>query len=181
MKFVRVCLWTFAGLLLVGTAAPVHAQGMGRGFNPSQMRQAITGRIQEQVGFTDEEWAIVEPKIWRVLGLQIDSGTGPLGSMVGQFRGRGGGGAGGGRGNVNTFISQIFNNGNPSPAMTKRQELETLVEDPDTAPNVFRVKLEEYRTAVKKVKEELTAAQADLQSVLTVRQEAELLQMGFLE
>jgi len=183
MKAARVCFWMMAALLVMGMAQPLHAQNMGRGnFNVNQIRQGITSRIQQQVGFTDDEWAVVEPKLWRVLALQVDSGSGPLGSMMGNLRG-GRGGAGGGRGgfNMNMIISQLFNNGTPSPAMTKREELQTMLDDPDSTPNAFRVKLEEYRAAVKKVKEQLTSAQADLQSVLTVRQEATLMQMGFLD
>jgi len=168
-----------AALLMAGIAQTAHAQNMGRqNINGQQIRQMFLGRMQEQVGFTDEEWAVVEPKLWRVLGLQVDAGTGTLGSMVGGLRGGRGGGGGF---NINAMISQIFNNGTPSPAMTKREELSTMLNDPDSTPAAFRVKLEEYRAAVKKVKEQLTAAQADLQSVLTVRQEATLMQLGFLD
>jgi hypothetical protein len=172
-----VVLAAFA--LMAGVSLPAAAQGGGgggRNINPAQIRQALLGQVQAQVGFTDDEWAIVEPKLWRVAALQVDSASGPLGSMLGGARGGRGGGF-----NLNMIISQVFNNGQPSPAMTRQQELQALVNDPGATPQAFRVKLEEYRTAIKKVKADLVLAQADLQSVLTVRQEAALMQIGFLE
>lgn len=171
-----------AGALMAGVALPAAAQGGGggRNINPAQIRQAVLGQVQMQVGFTDDEWAIVEPKLWRVAALQVDSASGPLGSALGGFRGGRGGGGGGGF-NLNMIISQVFNNGQPSAAMARQQELQALVNDPGATPQAFRVKLEEYRTAIKKVKADLAQAQADLQSVLTLRQEAALMQIGFLE
>jgi hypothetical protein len=176
-----------AALILTAVCAlPVRAQmgpgggggGMG-GFDPSQMRSRITGRIQDQVGFTDEEWAVVEPKIWRVMALQVDTGAGGLGGMLGAFRGRGGAGPGGF--NFSTMLSQIFNNGRASVVTTKRDELQAAVDNQDSTPQQLAIKLEEYRTAVKKAKGELVQAQSDLRDVLTLRQEAMLIQMGFLD
>src|SRR5947208_3330951 len=88
MKAARACFWLLVAVLVMGTASSAHAQNMGRAnVTTDQIRQGIMGRLQQQVGFTDEEWAIVEPKLWRVLALQVDSGSGPLGSMVGGLRG----------------------------------------------------------------------------------------------
>lgn len=184
MKSARLVVWILAALLAGAAATPAHAQGMGRfNMDPAQIRQMVLGRFQEQVGFSEDEWRIVEPKLWKVLALQVESGSGPLGGMVGGARAfaRGGGGGRGGGFNMNMIISQVFNNGQVSPALQKQQELQDLLDDPGATPQAFRVKLEEYRAAVKKVKEQLTAAQTDLQGVLTLRQEAALMQIGFIE
>jgi hypothetical protein len=179
-------VWTLAAALMtLGTALPARAQGMGAGgFNidPAQIRQMVLGRFQEQVGFSPEEWQVVEPKLWKVLALQVESGSGPLGGMVGGARAVSRGGAGGRGGfNINAIIAQVFNNGQPSQAIQKQQELQALIDDPGATPQAFRVKLEEYRAAVRKVKEQLVQAQSDLQGVLTLRQEAAMIQIGFLE
>jgi hypothetical protein len=183
MKVARQIVWTLGALVLaVSTSLPARAQGMG-GFNidPVQIRQMVLGRFQEQIGFTDEEWKVVEPKLWRVLALQVESGSGTLGGMVGNARGLARGGAGRGGFNMNAIIAQVFNNGQPSVAIQKQQELQALIDDPGATPQAFRVKLEEYRAAVRKVKEQLLEAQTNLQGVLTLRQEATLMQMGFLD
>ncbi len=160
--------------------------GGGGGFqiDPTQIRQQILGQVQQQVGFTDEEWAAIGPKLWNVLALQVDSGTGAIGGMVGGLRGRGGaGGRGGpgGAGGISGIISQIFNNGQPSVVATKTQELQDAVTNPDSTPAQLRTKLEEYRAAVAKVRVQLAAAQADLEGLLTLRQEAVLMSLGFLD
>ena len=178
-------------LALTGSALGQGFGGGGGGFNPAQLRQAILGRIQGQVGFTDDEWTVVEPRLWRIVGLQAQTGSGQIGSAAGMMRrlgrGRGGGGgpgavpAGGMNFDPNAIMSQIFNDGKPIPALEAEQGLEALLDDPNSSTDQIEIKLREYRDAVKKAKTELAAAQKDLQNLLTVRQEAILVQMGLID
>lgn len=170
-------LTLFALLGTLPLATPAYAQaGGGRQIDPTQIRQAVLGRVQTSVGFSDEEWSAVEPKLWRVVTIQADTGTGAA-SMLRNLGGRGGrGGAG-----VSTLLAQIFNNGKPSVVAAKSQELQAAIDDPNSTSQVIALKLAEYRDAVARAKTQLLAAQADLQSLLTLRQEALLMQMGFLD
>jgi hypothetical protein len=59
-------------------------------------------------------------------------------------------------------------------------DLRAAIADPHTSDTIFAHKLAAYREARDKAKENLTAAQKDLVDVLTVRQEAELAQMGLV-
>jgi hypothetical protein len=163
------------GAGLVSSASAQMGGGQGFQIDPTQIRQMVLGYVQTNVGFTDEEWKAIEPRIWKVLALQVDTGTGGLGAVANTGRGGRGGGT------VNTFVMQLFSNGKPTQAMKLRQDLQALVEKTDASPQELTVKLAEYRDAVAKAKVELTTAQEDLRSLLTYRQEAILIQMGFLD
>ena len=90
--------------------------------------------------------------------------------------------AGGGGGyDTNSIINQIFNNGQPLPVLQRQQELSTLLDDPRSTDLQISTKLREYRDAIVKVKEELATAQKELQDLLTLRQEAMLVEMGYLD
>jgi hypothetical protein len=170
-------------------ALPAFAQGGGFGaggfggggggfqIDPQQIQQRLLGNVQDQVGFTDDEWKVVQPRLWKVLSLQVQSGTGGLGGIARLFRqGRGGGGF-----DPNTMISQIFNNGQPLPVLQRQQELSNLLDNPGSTDMQLSAKLREYRDALAKVREELAVAQKDLQGLLTLRQEAILVEMGYLD
>jgi hypothetical protein len=182
----RTRLGSIAAVLLAGSlASQASAQFGGRGLDPAAMRDRMLQQVKDDVAFTDEEWGVVQPKLWKVVGLQIETGTGSLGNLTRLVRGfgRGRGGANGQDPNalMNQMVAQLFFNGRPSLAMTKRQELETAVSDVNSTPQLLAVKLEEYRSAVSKAREQLLIAQEDLRGVLTFRQEAILMEQGFLE
>jgi len=169
------------GVMALGAAGFAQNYGGGYGggagggaINTDRIRQALLARVQNQVEFTDEEWSVVEPKLWKVVGLQAQTGQGTLGQLV--SRARGGGGL-----DVNSLISQALNNGNPLPVLQLQQELQDLVDDPNTPLNLIEAKLQQYRAVMAQAKAQLEAAQEDLQSVLTLRQEEALLELGYLE
>jgi hypothetical protein len=146
--------------------------GRNRGnFDPAQMRQRMMDRLKEQLGTTDEELQVLQPRIEKIFQLQRDASGGGRGF----FRM----GRGGNNGNNNN------NNGNAdqptSPVQERMRELQTLLENKDTPPDQIKSKLTELRDARAKAKEDLAKAQADLRDVLTQRQEAVLVTMGILE
>ena len=62
-----------------------------------------------------------------------------------------------------------------------QQDLRMSVERKDTSAESIAAKLTAYRQARDKVREELLAAQKDLKSAVTPRQEAILVIMGLLD
>ncbi|HWB59029.1 MAG TPA: hypothetical protein VG733_06040, partial [Chthoniobacteraceae bacterium] len=69
------------------------------------------------------------------------------------------------------------------PAMQgspESQALSAAVQSDATSDNDLKAKMDAVRAARKKAEDELASARADLQKVLTVRQEAILLNMGIL-
>ena len=154
MKTIAKRVWGAVLVLGLVGAMGLPAWGQGGGFNidPTVIRQRLLGNIQTQVGFTDEEWSVVEPKLWKIVGLQAETGTGAIGGLAGQARGLGGGRGGRGGFQVNTLLSQIFNNGQPSQVTTKMTELQAVLDRDDSTPMEIKNKLEEYRAAVAKSK-----------------------------
>ena len=175
----------FVAISMVGIAiAPAPAQVAPGGFqiDPTVIRQGIMGRMQPQLGFTDEEWIVIEPKLWKLIGLTVDANASALGNFGrGGGGGAGGGGRGGAGGGLGNILAQIFNNGQPSAVATRRDAMQKAIDTLDTTPQQFRLLLSEYRTAVAKARDQLQLAQRDLQNVLTVRQEAVLLGLGLLD
>ena len=150
--------------------------GRNRGnFDPAQMRQRMIERLKEQLGASDEELQVLQPRIEKVWQLQRDTAAG-RGFFGGTRRGMGGP-----NGNTNNN-----NNGNnadqqQSPVQERMRELQTLLENKDTPAEQIKGKLAELRDARTKAREELTKAQQELRDVLTQRQEAVLVTMGVLE
>ena len=136
---------------------------------PDEFRAAAAARMKEALGATDAEWAVLGPKVEKVQTLQFQSMAGR--GMFGRGgRGGQGGGPGGGQGA-----------GFSSPVVDASRELQTLLENKDATPEQIKAKLTALRDARAKIKEELTKAQTELREVLTVRQEAVLVERGLLD
>ena len=176
-------------VLIAGTATLTSAQpaadttppaqqggGAGGGGNRADFRERMNARLKEGLGATDDEWKVLQPKIEKVNTLRMQSFGG--GMMGGGGRGRrgGGNGEGGGAGPGNDAAAQP-----PSETRKAAQDLRTALDDKSSSVDVIKAKLEALRQARAKAKEELTAAQKDLQSVLSVKQEAFLVMIGTLE
>jgi hypothetical protein len=153
---------------------PAQGEGRQRGgdrgnFNPEEFRQRMAERLKTSLKVTDEEWAVIAPLIEKVQTKQRDA----MGSRFGGFGGRGGGDRGGSPGGGSTTSDR--------PGAAESAALRTALESDSTSPEELKAKL----TAVRKVREknaaELAAARADLQKVVTVRQEAVLVSMGILD
>ncbi len=157
-----------------------------RGFDPSRMRAMMMERIKEQMGATDEEWIVIEPLLSDVMEKQRSAQGGlmrglmrpPRDQQPGQppadFDGpppegmppQGGPGGPGG--------PMAFDN-NESSA------LQTALDNAGSSTEDIQAKLTELRTARKKAETELKTAREALRSVLTLRQEAQLVLMGILD
>lgn len=65
--------------------------------------------------------------------------------------------------------------------MTAGRELRELLQDDAAANDAIKQKLETFRAARKQAETQLDAARAELQGLVTLRQEALLVSMGLLE
>jgi peptidoglycan hydrolase CwlO-like protein len=136
----------------------------GGNFDPAQFRQRMMDNIKEQLGATDDEWQVLQPKIEKVMTSQRDVRAG-MG-----FRRAGGGGGGG-----------PFGATDDSPVAKATQDLRDTLDNKDSTPETITQKLSALRDARTKAQANLTSAQKDLKDVLTQRQEAALVMMGMLE
>lgn len=164
-----------AGLAGYALAQDAGGQG-GRGgpggrFDPAQFRQRMFDRMQEQLGASEDEWKVLQPKIEKVMNAQRDGRGG------GGFMGMMGAGAPGGRrpGGQNTDRQP------ETPVGKAAQDLRTTLENKDASADEISKKLQALRDAREQAKQELAKAQKELKELLSQRQEATLVMSGMLD
>ena len=167
-----------AGAETAAPAAPAAAPaggggfaGGGRGgnFDPAAMRQAMMQRMKEQLGATDQEWTVIEPKLTKVMDLSRQ-----LQPARGGMFGRGGRGGAGGAPAAAPMAPQ-------NDVEKARAALQATLDDSGAKPEVIKQQLAALRDAKEKVRQDLDKATTDLKSVLSVRQEALLVMAGSLD
>ena len=146
--------------------------GQGGNFDPAQMRANFLQRIKEQLGATDEEFAALQPKLEKLMTAQRDARAGGFG----RGGGRRGGGQGGNTDNQNATAQQ-----NQSAVAKAQADLRTVLDNKDSKPDEIKSKLAALRDAREKAKADVASAQKELRELLTQRQEAVLVNMGFLD
>ena len=165
---------------------PNNGGGPGGGGNFNNFRQQMNDRLKAMLKATDDEWTVIQPLLEKVQTAQraTMTGRGGFGGGGGR-RGGGGGGQGGGPGGGGPGGGGPggggggrFGGGQQSPEATA---LSTALASDSTSPDDIKAKLQALRDARKKAQGDLDAARADLEKVLTLRQEATLVQMGVLE
>jgi HlyD family secretion protein len=180
MRLTRQCLFStlLAILLCAVPSTSAFAQagggqgGGGQGgpprFDPAQFRQMMMDRLREQLKASDDEWAVLQPKIEKVMQAQQNSMGGGMGMGMLFGGGRGPGGPGGG-------------GENPSPVAKASRELQTAVQDGNAAPADLKRKMTALREARDAARKELADAQKALLDVLSPQQEAVMLAVGFVQ
>jgi len=143
--------------------------------DPSIIRKAAMARymerLRQQLGASEEEWKVLEPKVDKLLQAQQDVRAGVRGI------GGGGGGFGGGRGGG-------FFGANAAPQSEVEQAAAALrgaARDPDVAARDTVIALKDYRKAREKARQRVANAERELKELLSQRQEAILLMNGMLE
>ena len=142
--------------------------GMGT-FDANVMRAAQETRMKEALGCTDEEFKVLQPKLEKVQTLSRDLRGGGMGGMMGGRGARNGPGGGAPAAEPTTDV------GKAAAALTKG------LANKDAPAEEIKTALQALRDAKAKVKTELEAAVKALKEVLTVRQEAQMVQMGVIE
>ncbi len=136
-------------------------------FNPEQLRDRIrqfnAARIKEQLKATDDEWALIEPLIARVLEVRRELRPG------GPAMGRG------------VPFGLPVEAGDESAVRQAADELRKALDADSAEADVIQEKLRALRAERAAVEEKLNEAQEELRSKLTVRQEARLTLMGILD
>ena len=141
-------------------------QGRGR-FDPEQMRQRIAERMKEMLGATDEEWAVIGPRLEKVQALAREAGGGTRGLFG--FRRRGG-------------EEGEEEAEEPESEMEKATAaLRAVLDEQTSTATQIRASLTAYRAAREKARQELAKGQAQLREVLSMRQEAQLVLIGTLD
>jgi hypothetical protein len=172
-----------AAALCLG-ANQAAAQGRGN-FDPAQMRQRMMDRYKEAFEVTDDsEWKVLEAAIGKVMDAQQE-----LRSAGGGMFGRGGRG---GRNNNNANADQASQSdqngqnggrrrgGFGGPPSAEVEALQKAIDD-KASPDDIKAKLAKVREAAKTKEAKLVAAQADLQKLLSARQEASAVLLGLLK
>jgi len=134
--------------------------------NWQDMQKRMDQRTMEQLGVSEEEWAVLKPKIDKVRTLRMQSMTG-FGGMGFGAPGGPGGPFGGDRA--------------ASPVQQANRELQDALNNKGTPDDVVKAKLAAVRDAKAKAQQDLKAAQDELKDLVTARQEATLVTMGVLE
>jgi len=141
----------------------------GFGGDPAEFQQRMLERVKENLEVKDDaEWKAIEPLVTKVMEAQREAMTSRFrGAFGGRGRGgEGGGGGGGGRGGF----------GEPSP---EQEALQKAIDSKASNADI-KAAVAKYREARKAKEAALTKAQDDLKKVLSVRQEAILVNTGML-
>jgi len=160
-------------------AQPQNFQQGGQQIDPQQAQQAYrqfmdrdTQQIREQLGVTDEEWAVIQPRIQKVRDAEQAAGQGQLNQLGRLARGR----PGQGGINVNALLGI-----KDSTVQQRQAELQKAIDDPNSTEAQIKQRLDAVREAKVRAMQVLAQARKELIEILTQRQEAILFQMGLLE
>ncbi|HEY4329928.1 MAG TPA: hypothetical protein VGN88_09340 [Phycisphaerae bacterium] len=147
----------------------------------NRTQQGRMSSLQQQLNATDEEWAVLAPKIQKVMDLSAD-----LGRTAATGNNRLGGL--GGRGQQLYQVSAV-NPQNPQAQSQPAQglvakalaELQAVLADAASSDSQVVVKLKALRDAKEQVKTQLAAAEKDLLALVTLRQEGVLIMNVIVE
>jgi len=134
------------------------------------MQQRQMDRYKEQLGCSDDEFAVIQPRLQKVLDAQTAARAGGMMGGRGGRGGRGGMGMMGGQGA----------DAEPTPVQEAMTELQTTLEKEAPTTAEIQAKLTALRGAQEKAAQQLADAQKALKDVLTLKQEAQLCLMGIL-
>ena len=123
--------------------------------------------LQEPLGASDDEFTAILPALEKVADAQLEA----LGGMA-RFRNFGPPGQG---------TNGPQNNQNLTPVDRASLDLQAVLDDPNSNPDLIKNKLDMLRNAKAKASQDLLVARNELRSLLTVRQEAVLVTEGMLD
>lgn len=139
-----------------------------------QFRLRRQEQMREQLGATEEEWKVLQPRIEKVQQLQRDSRSG-----FGAFGGRAAGRRARRPGEAQQ--PEAAPERQQSEVEKKTEALRNLLDDKASGAPAIKAALDALRKARQNAQLELAAARKELRSIVSVRQEAQLVLMGTLE
>src|SRR5579862_2785881 len=163
-------LWLGGGSLFAQNNNGGGPGGPGGNFDPAQFRQFMMDRIRENLSVTnDDEWTAIQPLVQKVMDARRDAGPG-FGMGMGMMGGPGGPPPGGGP-PPNGGPGGGGRRGGFGPQPSEEQKaLQKALDDNAGLPQI-KDALAKLRASRKDRQAKLEAAQANLKSVLTSRQE----------
>lgn len=188
-RMIKSTLLAGALLLFSGTAS-MWAQPAGGppgggpgGFDPAQMQQRMMDRMREQLDVkSDDEWKLIQTRIEKVMAARREAGGMGMGmgGMMGPRRQQQ---QGQDNQNANANNQQRRQRGGMFGPQTPNPEAEALQKaiEAKAGKEDIKAKLDAYRASMKTREAALEKAQADLQQVLSVNQEAQAVLMGLLK
>lgn len=164
---VGVC-WLAQAICQDAPARKGRRDGTGDSSRMAEFRQRMEQRMREQLGATEEEWKVLQPRIDKVRQLMRQT--------------RGGFSAFGGRGRRPGGAQPAATPAREQSDVEKKTEaLRSLLADKASTPDAVKAALEALRKAREKAEEDLAVARKELQEIVTVRQEAALVLTGVLQ
>jgi hypothetical protein len=157
--------------------------GGRRNFDPAQFRQQMLDGLKDSMEVTnDDEWNVLQAAIGKVMDANQDvqSSTPRAFGRGGRNR-NGGGGNGGGGTNANGGGGGGNGGGRRGPAPSPEVEALSAAIDANASADEIKGKLAAVRSALEAKQAKLVAAQADLQKLVSTKQEAILVLRGILK
>ena len=159
--------------------------GGRRNFDPAQFRQQMLDGLKDSMEVTnDDEWNVLQAAIGKVMDANQDvQSSTPRGFGRGGRGRNGGGGPGGGNGGGNANANAGGGGGGGRRGGTPSPEVEALSAaiDANASADEIKGKLAAVRSALEAKQAKLVAAQADLQKLVSTKQEAILVLRGVLK
>ncbi len=170
-KFTKILVFSIVAVVIASISLVSVAQqrDRGMGFDPAQMRDMMLTRMQEQLKIADADWTAIKPLVEKVMEHQQSNMRPPMMMMRPP---------GGNQGPDGNQPRRPRFGGEPDPAETALQK---ALESESTSVDDIKAKMTALRTARAKKAADLKKAREDLRSVLTVRQEAQMVLSGFLD
>jgi hypothetical protein len=154
------------------TEAGPAAPGAGAGEPPAKVKMSpeekSLQRYEELLGASDEEWAVIEPRLAAVVAWQREAGVGGANAKVP-------------KGNKLPKVDAGGGQAPLSQAGEQAMALRELAMEKDARAGEMKERLERLRAERVKAKEELHKARERLRELLSVRQEVILVLAGVLD
>ena len=161
-----------------GEARPGGDRGRGDRGDPrarmEEFRRRMSDQMREQLGATEDEWKVLQPRIEKVQQLQRESRGGFRGSFGGRTRG-------GRPGETPRPAPEGAPVREQSDVEKKTEALRSLLDDAASGPPAIKAALDALRNARLKAQQDLAAARKELRQVVTMRQEARLVLLTILD
>jgi hypothetical protein len=150
-------------------------------FDPAEMRKAMEERMKTNLGVTDDEWKVLQPKIEAVTKIRQETMMGGMRGMFGRGPRPGQPGGPGGDRPAGEAPKPAADQPPQSEMAKASDALGKVLENKEAKPEEIKTALQALRDARVATKAKLEKAQKELKEIVTVKQEAQLVMMGMLE
>jgi hypothetical protein len=192
-RYLAVVLVGVLGGLCHAQGVPAVGAGQGgmrqggqglSGIDPVSLQQRVVDQQMEQIhqrlAVTDDEWTVLQPKLEALIRARTEAEGGGLTGTVNMFVGRS-------NPTISSAIGEIIGRLNANagiretnPISLAQSDLNAALADPESPASLVTRKVRDVRDARQAAQKKLDTAQEALRDLLSLRQEAELVMMGYL-